>query len=348
MKSATTSSFTEIPCADGSKTYPGLFFINTTSGCKLFMSYFGDTITSYGIKNFSGDDVVIYYSSGSNSYYGGLCLSIIPAESTSNFGDPTTTTFIPSDATRICGTFYNRSGTGWSAALNPTSGMIYRYWLGATPETVFVAAGHDTSASGPGLAVPIYCTGKIFGELAHKEDNAITAKYGVLFFRKETSSYGESWTGILTQSITKAFGSGSFNAFGNFNMSNSSDIFTAGSFTRANGTWFLGGESVGYAQWKTAFAVTDNFRLIDPSVHYTAANTIRWCPIALGILSMSSEMLRQGGVVPDDGLKGYLDTDLFRASNEMTRGQMFDNGKFICLEDSIGLIIGWDSSNEQI
>jgi hypothetical protein len=63
---------------------------------------------------------------------------------------------------------------------------------------------------------------------------------------------------------------------------------------------------------------------------------------------MSSEMLRQGGVVPDDGLKGYLDTDLFRASNEMTRGQMFDNGKFICLEDSIGLIIGWDSSNEQI
>ena len=45
------------------------------------------------------------------------------------------------------------------------------------------------------------------------------------------------------------------------------------------------------------------------------------------------------GIVPGDGFKGYLDTDLFRCALG-TYGQTFDNGNFICADGTYNFLIG--------
>lgn len=197
-KNATDTSYVDIPCSTGSKTYPGLFFVNTISGCKLFMSFFGDNIQNYGIKDFSGGDLVLF---NNNKYHGGVCTSIIPSGSTSTFGDPTTSTFIPSDATRICGTFYrntfNYSSIRYAAAYNPDSGYYYKYWVFATPYAVGFYANKKNGSNDPTLYSPIYVSGKIFGAISHDETSR-NAKYGTYIIRNMSGDFEGNATPLLS------------------------------------------------------------------------------------------------------------------------------------------------------
>jgi len=336
-KNNTITSFTDIPCRTGNKTYPALFFINNISGCKLFMSFFGDQIFDFGIKNFSGNDLVLYKGS---DYYGGFCTSMIPAGSSSTFGDPTTTTFIPSDATRICGTFYRSSAVSaleYPSAYNPINDYYYRYWIMATPYTICLYSNRYSVV--PGFYTPIYMTGRIFGSLAHQEDNTLQAKYGTICFRRYTDT-AEGWALVLYSTFSSNYGQSSINVPG-FGI-NSSYFYSLDScccISKADGTWINGGDGSN----RNVLFFTEGAEKLNSKI-FDSNNKTRYC--ILGVGSFAND-LNTYGVVAGDGFKGYLDTDLVIAG-VASRKQTFDNGNYICLESSYNYLFGWNQQNEDI
>lgn len=329
-KNATDTSYVDIPCATGSKTYPGLFFVNTISGCKLFMAFFGDSIQNYGIKDFSGGDLILYYNV---RYWGGICTSIIPKGSQSTFGDPTTSAFIPSDATRICGTFYrnnfNFSSIRYASAYNPEAGYYYKYWVFATPYTIGFCANRENGAE-PGLYAPIYFTGKIFGLISH-EETSLNAKYGTYFMRDMSGDF-EGGAALLSSQLTVF--SSTIYIPGRGDSTSVYTVFPSGAISRADGTWILGNNSASY----NVIARCEDACHLSPKVFTSSSTKTRWISISLVFVSDNLA----SGVVSGDGFKGILDTDLFRCGVS-TRNQTFDDGKFVCLEDNLNLCISIES-----
>ena len=340
-KCSSLTDYVAIPTASGNKTYPGLFFTNSISGCKLFMAYFGDEIHYNGIKDFSGNDLLKFYN---YTYHGGICISIIPEDSQNTFGDPTTTTFIPSDATRICGTFYRRtfnySTINYAAAYNPTDGRNYVYWIGATPYTVIIYVNHYDGAV-PGLYIPVYATGKIFGDLAHTY-NSESQKYGTVCFRN-LSGDDESWALPLFSSIANPIGTANgikVPGYSAFTTNTWSNLDTCGAFTNSSGGWINGNNGSN----RSTILFTVGVEPIIKKAFDTTGGSTRWVPLAMMVLAND---LSTYGVVSGDGFKGYLDTSLFRCA-VATRGQTFNDNSFICLENEYSLLVGWDSSNPPI
>ena len=335
-KNATNTSYSDIPCATGTKTYPGLFFVNTVSGCKLFLSYFGDSIQYYGIKDFSGGDLFLYKNS---KYHGGVCASIIPQGSTSTFGDPSSSTFIPVDATRICGTFYrntfNFSSIRYASAYSPRSGWTYRYWVFATPYAIGFYSNHAEDGTTPGCYRPIYVTGKIFGAIFHNEIHP-NAKYGTFVLRDQTGD-DEGWATNLGSSIT-VLGT-SIGTIGQPNNPTSYHLLCPyGSISREDGTWILGGDNNNY----NTLARCGDIMYLSSKVFTASSTTTRWIPIS--IVYVASDL--STGVKPGDGAKGIIDTDLFRVAI-CSRKDAFDGGRFYCLE-SPNLLTGIDPQDQPV
>lgn len=339
-KSATDTSYTDIPCRNNSsKTYPGLFLKNSTSGCKMFIAYFGDEIQNCGIKNFGGSDLVKY--DAGYYYHGGVCISIIPSESQSTFGDPTTTTFIPSDATRICGTCYRitfNSSVMYSAAYNPASGGYYNYFVGVTPCTIAIFTAPFSGPPGHSTYNPIYATGKLLGALAHEEDNSVNSQYATLLF-KNICGDREGWAANLASNPTiyataalNIYIPGACYACGNTYYNS----FTNGCITKSDGSWINNSNK---SNKNVLFYPGGAVESLLSCSFDTTSNKTRWIPLAI---SSFSNDLSTDGVVSGDGFKGYLDTDLFRMGIA-SRGQTFDNGKFMCAEDNTNLLISQDS-----
>lgn len=339
-KSATISSYVDIPTRTGSLNYPGLFLVNTISGCKLFMAYFNGSVQDYGIKDFSGNDVYSFH--GSNyKFVGGLCMSMIPEGSTSTFGDPTTTTFIPLDATRIAGTAWYYSSGCYPTAYNPTSGDICYWGIYATPYCIATTSTHRSSGETWTLACPIYAIGRIFGTLAHEEDNSVNSKYGFVYFRSETYGYPEGFYPTIKYNINSVFDisqSGSLYIPG---CSIGADTYVGGCISASDGTWLNG------TDWLThnvSFYV-EGLEQIAYGVFNRSGMDTRWVPIAMMTVTRSTSA--PFDVFNGDGFKGYLDVDLFRCAKG-TYTQLFDNGNFICVEDNLNLLFGWDLTNDTL
>lgn len=339
-KSTSLTDYTDIPSLQTTPKYmPGLFFINTISGCKLFMSYFGTASWSYGIKNFNASNLAPF----STNRHTGLCISIIPAGSESVFGDPTQNSFIPSDATRICGSFYsslNSSGGGSSAAYSPENGTYYKYYILATSTAVAVAASHGSSI--PGLPnAPIYATGRILGNLAHASDDASNANYATVMLRKRSSNYDGDGE-VFTTGMSTFVGGGNYTYSVGYNNegsgSNIGSIYCTAAIARSNGTWINGSSST--APVRNVIHYTANPYLVNTCV--SSSSIAAWSPIAVASIAAD---LATYGVIPGNGFKGFLDTDLFRCAGAGTQGTTFDNDKLYYCETNKYLVIGWDPSN---
>ena len=339
-----TTTYANIP--DKTNTnYPGLFFKNTISGCKLFMGYFGGNVYTNGIKDFSGSDVipVKHYKN-----HGGLCMSMIPGESTQTFGTPSSTSFIPSHATRICGTYWRetaseiQAGEYYSAAYNPVSGTYYSYSIMATDSTIAIYAFHTTDSSVANLcSTPIYAVGKIFGVISHSPEQP-NAYYGVIMPRISSYQY-ESWCDI---------GHKSFSPYGTTIDVPWSDIdtqgFTGGSFARADGTWVSGSQAInGY--WCNASFYTTDIAMCDNGNTFNLSGSYRWSPIGM-MVNTPSTQLATLGVTAGNGFKGYLDTELFGAGIPSTGVHLCDNGNKIYMGTTSqgSWVLGWDSHNPSV
>lgn len=331
-RNATTSDFSSVPCMSGSKTFPGLFFINSMSGCKLFMAYFGGSHESTDVINNFGDNNNLYYLSSTTSSICGLIVSIIPSGSFNSFGASFNSDFLPQDATRLVGTcFYTSVGSFYTThAFNPTSGDKYTWGILATPFVVGVG-----SSKSDGISSPVYITGRIFGELAHNEDKAVNAKYGTVFFRMTTSNgVTEGWSGDISSNMSY-FGGTSTRVPGRpTDNGNISANNCCGVFSKPDGTWVNGTNGSSYI----VLLITSNPFLLSNKVFSANSNTW-WQPLLM--LVMTND-LSTYNVVPGDGFKGYLDTDLFRCGLG-DYGTLFDNGNFIKANEDIynNLILGW-------
>lgn len=346
-KSATLTSYMDIPNLNStSYPYPALFFTNTISGCKLFMAYFGhDAINTYGIKDWGNNSLIKSY--GVN-WHTGLCISIIPEGSLSNFGnDPTQDSFMPTDATRICGTFYRNnisaSSIKFAAACNPESDRYYSYFIGATPYCVLVYVNSYMNLV-PSFYTPIYATGRIFDVLAHESDNTVQAKYGTIMFRFMSGDY-ESYAWIIGNATNASSTAYNLYAAGSLYIPGFSAITssvygsaTCGSICKSDGTWLIGGDN----STKNVIFYTEGFNQLCSNMNNSSGNSTRWVRIAMA--SVSSD-IATNGIVSGDGFKGYLDTSLFRVG-VASRKSFFDDGKFFCAENNTNLLIGLDPESE--
>lgn len=309
---------------------PGLLFINSISGCKLLMFYEPNNM---GTKNYNNSSSFIF---SINTYHSGLCCSMIPGGSSSVFGDPTTETFYPNDATRVCGTYY-RSGSSSDnapAAYSPRSGIYYAYFIMATPDCVMFGANHGDSETHNYPAVPIYATGRLFGSLLNENDTSPQAKYGTLVFRKETTGY-EQWVSIAGFPIDALISSGSsYNGFGV--IKNAADSRNYICFTDTAGNWLNTLSSYDFSN----FYFPLSWIMLSQNVFAQTA----WSAF---VAVRAATDLSTNGVVTGIGMKGFLETDYFRAVGNGNFAQTFDNKKFYYAEANLGLVIGWDPSNNE-
>lgn len=331
-RNATVTDFSSVPCMSGAKTFPGLFFKNTVSGCKLFIAYFcGSYDTSNIISNFGSNSNLYYISSTTAT--SGLITSIIPSGSSSEFGSSFDNSFLPADATRLCGTcFYQSRTSSYSPAhgSNPVSSDTYTWGILATPYVIGVGASKSSSISSP-----VYITGKIFGVLAHESDTAVNAKYGTVFFRMNAGSgVTEGWSGDIANTVGYVGGSELRMPGVTYGISDWAISSCCGIFSKADGTWINGTNGNGYI----VLLFTANVFVFSNKVTTNASDTM-WEPL---LMVVKSADLATNGVIPGDGFKGYLDTDLFRAGLGAEKAT-FDNGNFIKANSATynNLILGW-------
>lgn len=327
----TFDDFINIPSSSTSAGYaPGLLFVNSESGCKLLMFYEPNNISTKIYNNTSS------FTYTTVTFHSGLCCSIIPGESQSEFGDPSTNSFYPDDATRVIGTYYRTaSPTRYSpAAMNPLNGMYFAYYVLATTDCISVSADHnDTATLSGNIYVPIYATGRLFGYLANKEDNLPQSRYGTLVFRVPTTSY-EQWAGLIGFSQSSLCSSGvSYNVFGKLRNIQNENIIC---FTNAKGEWLNTPSSANAQIFMPLLWLT-----LGPNVFKESGGSA-WSAFAAIRADVN---LDTGGVVTGNGFKGLLETEYFRAVGNGISGETFNNKRFYYCENNAGIAIGWDPSN---
>lgn len=330
---SSTNDFSDVPDTNNSGPWPGLFLINSTSGCKLFVCYIAG---AYAFPNFSGDDVL----HNGNNYYNlsGLIISIIPSGSLSVFGSTFDSSFLPSDATRFVGSATSQS----NIVYRQNSGDHYSYGILATDSCVGVVVGRSNTQNLPSLKTPNYFVGRIIGDLFNTSDNSNNARYGSLLLGSvpaSSSSY-ETCSGFSTQ---VQYNTGAyFYVMGTRGGSLSNGSYNAGSIAKSDGTWANGY----YANHACTYIwPANNFDVMLSPYSYNSSNTGKsiWIPFQIFV---STDDFSTYGITADCGLKGNLDTSLFRCALG-TYCQQFDNGNFICCND-YNFLIGWDPNNDSL
>lgn len=350
-RNATTSDFVSVPIWNKSGTVqsfsaPGLFFTNTVSGCKLFLcvagfnSYYGIALDNQYLLN--------EYTTTDRILQNGIILSMIPGGSNNDFGSSFDSSFLPSDATQITGSSWSASPSydvGINYIAYNGSGNNYLYGLFVDSHCVGLGADYTTDGSVPSLNLA-YFAGRVVGTLAHESDTLPQARYGVLRFQSNAGASGSNNTQdevyynyYSTTETVSSFGA-VFNASVNITTSTPTTIRRTfgGALFAADGTRRDGRNSANVRYYPhTAFALASNSIMTNAS----ALGAMRWVPFEFGVVSGD---LATNGVVPGDGFKGYLDTELFRRAN-VTFNQLYNNGTFICASDAYGMLIGWDPTN---
>lgn len=341
-RNTTSSDYNNVPCATGTNTFPGIFLKNSISNCKMFLACFGGSFANSDvIKNFNNNSTFKY---STNSQCSGIICSIIPSESSSEFGD-FDDSFLPPEATRLVGTSQgtsNSTSVYMSHAYNPHENYWYSYGIFATPYALAISASNSSNPSTkPHLPSAIYVTGRIISELAHEEDNAVNAKYGFFLNHRPTGneSGNEGWGRDYAYS-TSFMGFTLHLPGASITDGSASYQYCGGCISNANGDWINGTDSSQY----TVKYVTTNPYLLSGNL-YSKNTTTRWCPLCIFV---QSNNLNTYGVVPGDGLKGIIDPELARASRgEM--GTVFDNGNFIQADEPAyrDISFGWSPENTE-
>jgi hypothetical protein len=308
-----------------------LLLINTISGCKLLLGYIIGT-PAKGIDISSSFYVNSYNSSYPNQSgsVAGLIMSIIPGDSPEVFGT-SASDLIPSTATRVTGTVTtSSSGTLITVGKvdDATSGTTYDYIILATDSVV----GTLVYDVGYVLWPRCFC-GKI---LESSVDDGVSSKYGTISF-KVTQTTVEFQQHYPNATSTMRYGNISGGLSGMINTTNLSTYNCGGnSVCNSSGNWISNTSTTGVCLYSNFWLTTSTL------IHSDYSSSTRWEPFYVFIISSN---LTTDGAVPGDGVKGILDTDLFR-SIPPQGVKYFYNKNFISMNE--GMLLGWDPSNEDI
>lgn len=180
--------------------------------------------------------------------------------------------------------------------------------------------------------------GEVFKETGHSSDSITFGSIGLNYCTagEITPMMTQSPYNYLIASIPGSVYQIPFSNSGN-PYASQSQIFSA------DGTWYAGCLKNPSDSFSYASAIWYNTSVVGNNVSNTVSSPGgRWTPVYMYINAADHDTYC---VVPGDGFKGYIDTDLLRGVNpNYSYGQQLQGGDFVYLGG--GFAIGWDADNE--
>lgn len=308
-------------------------YFKGTGGEKLFVSYAGSS--AHASQDGKARTYYNGSSSSSNTLYG-LIVTMLPAPTDSDARD-----------------------LAWGADKSPmyvlarpdtpkemlpvvadsldSSIPFHKNTLDTAYQMTIVSDGRRIIFDGTSQRMKAFWMGAIFDTLAHPtEDTSRVAKYGILSL--STHSNGNCFAALSTgeRVLNSWIEDKSYWA----QYSNPS-YKLAHVFANAAGEWIYGTYAASSAYRKPLYA--QNALSASACTPITRGKA-RW--LAIGMTSISENINTTGYVVPGDGMKGWLDTDMIRAvcPTGLQTNYTLDNGNFIYVGN--GLMMGWSAAND--
>ena len=306
-------------------------YFKGTGGEKLFVSYAGSN--TYASQD--GQARTYYKGSSYNKLYG-LIVTMLPAPTDSDTRD------LAWGASKSPMYVLARSDTPTEmlpvvADSDGSSISFHENTLDTTYQMTIVSDGRRIIFDGTSNRMKTFWMGAIFDTLAHPtEDTARTAKYGV--FSLGTYSSYNSFTTLNTDEKVlygRIPGKNYWSEYGDPSYK------LAHVFANAAGEWIHGTYAAASA-CRTPLYAAD--ALSASACTPITRGKARW--LAIGMTSVSENINTSGYVVPGDGMKGWLDTDMIRAvcPTGLQTNYTLDNGNFIYVGN--GLMMGWSADND--
>ena len=308
-------------------------YFKGTGGEKLFVSYAGSNAYS------SQDGLARTYYKGSSSSYNtlyGLIVTMLPAPTDTDTRD------LAWGAAKSPMYVLARSDT--PTEMLPVVADSYRSSIsfhGNTLDTTYqmtiVSDGRRIIFDGTSSRMKAFWMGAIFDTLAHPtEDTSRVAKYGI--FSLGTSSDYNSFTTLSTGEKVLSSWIPDKNYW---SRNGDPSMHLAHVFANAAGEWLHGTYAAASALRRQLY--TEDALSASACTPITRGKA-RW--LAIGMTSFSENINTSGYVVPGDGMKGWLDTDMIRAvcPTGLQTNYTLDNGNFIYVGN--GLMMGWSADND--
>ena len=214
---------------------------------------------------------------------------------------------------------------------------FHRNQIDVTYQMTIVSDGRRIIFDGTSYRMKTFWMGAIFDTLAHPtEDTSRVAKYGI--FSLGTSSDYSSFNTLSTgERVLNSW----IQEKNSWARNTDPSRHLGHVFANAAGEWIHG-----------TYAAASAYRLplyAEDGLSASACTPItrgkaRW--LAIGMTSVSENINTTGYVVPGDGMKGWLDTDMIRAvcPTGLQTNYTLDNGNFIYV--GYGLMMGWSADND--
>lgn len=306
-------------------------YFKGTGGEKLFVSYAG---SQYHVSQ-DGQARTYYKGSSYNNLYG-LIVTMLPAPTDSDtrdlaWGADKSPMYVlarpdtPKEMLPVVADSDNSLAT------------FHKNELDAEYQMTIVSDGRRIIFDGTWRRWKSFWMGEIFDTLAHPtEDTSRVAKYGIFSLgdNGNYSSFSTLSTGerVLNSRIQEK-------TYWSSNSNPSSKL--AHVFANAAGEWIHGSYSAASAYRLPLYAQD---ALSASACTPITRGKARW--LAIGMTSVSENINTSGYVVPGDGMKGWLDTDMIRAvcPTGLQTNYTLDNGNFIYVGN--GLMMGWSAAND--
>ena len=200
-----------------------------------------------------------------------------------------------------------------------------------------VSDGRRIIFDGTSNRMKAFWMGEIFDTLAHPtEDTSRVAKYGIFSLSNDATyhSFSTLSTGerVLDSRILNK---------DDWSRYSNPSYKLAHVFANAAGEWIYGTYTAASAYRIPLYA---RYALSASACTPITRGKARW--LAIGMTSVSENINTSGYVVPGDGMKGWLDTDMIRAvcPTGLQTNYTLDNGNFIYVGN--GLMMGWSAAND--
>lgn len=306
-------------------------YFKGTGGEKLFVSYAGSSTHASQDRQ-----ARTYYKGSSKNTLCGLIVTMLPAPTDSDTRDlawgadksPMYVLARPDTPTEMLPVVADTDGSPMS---------FHKNMLDATYQMTIVSDGRRIIFDGTASRMKWFWMGEIFDTLAHPtEDTSRVAKYGI--FSLGTGSDYNSFATLATGE--KVLNSWMKNKSYWPEYSNPSSNL-AHVFANAAGEWIHGTYEAASAYRLPLYAMD---ALSASACTPITRGKARW--LAIGMTSCSENINTSGYVVPGDGMKGWLDTDMIRAvcPTGLQTNYTLDNGNFIYVGN--GLMMGWSAGND--
>ena len=214
---------------------------------------------------------------------------------------------------------------------------FHKNTLDVTYQMTIVSDGRRIIFDGTSYRMKTFWMGAIFDTLAHPtEDTSRVAKYGI--FSLGTSSDYSSFSTLSTgEKVLNSW----IQDKNYWSRNSDPSRYLAHVFANAAGEWIHGTYAAASAYRLPLYA--ENALSASACTPITRGKA-RW--LAIGMTSVSENINTTGYVVPGDGMKGWLDTDMIRAvcPTGLQTNYTLDNGNFIYVGN--GLMMGWSADND--